>query len=159
MLEIAPGPARVTVDVADALPAPPVLMDASAQMLAEARNRMRANHRRDPRLVQGDAFRLPFASGFDLVYSFRLIRHFGDLFQVEAEWRWSGEHYARTARAWLANYDANAVEIAVILRKAYGPDALLWGRRWRLFFLATEGLFGHAGGAEWGVSHSRLAGA
>jgi cyclopropane-fatty-acyl-phospholipid synthase len=32
----------------------------------------------------------------------------------------------------------------------------LWQRRWRLFFLATMGLFGDAGGEEWGVSHYRL---
>jgi cyclopropane-fatty-acyl-phospholipid synthase len=85
-----------------------------------------------------------------------LIRHFPDAFQVEADWRWNGEHYARTARDWLANYDANATEISGILREVYGKDAVLWGRRWRLFFLATEGLFGHAGGEEWAVSHYRL---
>jgi cyclopropane-fatty-acyl-phospholipid synthase len=84
-----------------------------------------------------------------------LIRHF-DAFQVEEEWRWNGEHYAKTARDWLENYDAAAPEIAGILRQVYGKDAVLWGRRWRLFFLATEGLFGHAGGAEWAVSHYRL---
>jgi cyclopropane-fatty-acyl-phospholipid synthase len=85
-----------------------------------------------------------------------LIRRFDDLFQVEAEWRWSGEHYAQTARDWLANYDAHAGEIGEILREVYGEDATLWSRRWRLFFLATEGLFGHAGGSEWGVSHYRM---
>lgn len=81
---------------------------------------------------------------------------FTDLFTVEESWRWSGSHYARTARDWLANYDARAGEIAPILRRVYGDDAAMWTRRWRLFFLATEGLFGHAGGAEWGVSHYRL---
>lgn len=88
-----------------------------------------------------------------------LIRQFEDLFEVEAEWRWNGEHYARTARAWLANYDACQDEIGKILRDVYGRDAALWNRRWRLFFLATERLFGHAGGEEWGVSHYRLAAA
>jgi cyclopropane-fatty-acyl-phospholipid synthase len=29
-------------------------------------------------------------------------------------------------------------------------------RRWRWFFLATAGLFGHAAGTEWGVSHYLL---
>ena len=29
-------------------------------------------------------------------------------------------------------------------------------RRWRLFFLATSGLFGYADGREWGVSHYRM---
>ena len=43
-----------------------------------------------------------------------------------------------------------------VLREVYGAEAPLWKRRWRLFFLATAGLFGHAGGEEWGVSHYRL---
>ena len=82
-----------------------------------------------------------------------LARQFPDLFEVVADWRWSGEHYARTAEAWLVNYDRNAETIRPILAQVYGDQALLWGRRWRLFFLATSGLFGHRGGTEWGVSH------
>lgn len=85
-----------------------------------------------------------------------LIRQFGDLFSVEQEWQWSGEHYERTALDWLANFDAHAPAIEPILADVYGRDAALWRRRWRLFFLATAGLFGHAGGSEWGVSHYRL---
>ena len=86
-----------------------------------------------------------------------LIAQFPDLFTVEAQWRWSGEHYARTARDWLARFDANRAEIDALLADVYGADARPWARRWRLFYLATEGLFGHAGGSEWGVSHYRLA--
>jgi cyclopropane-fatty-acyl-phospholipid synthase len=82
---------------------------------------------------------------------------FPDLFQVEADWRWSGAHYARTAHDWLANYDRNGAAIRPILAQTYGDDAILWGRRWRLFFLATAGLFGHRGGSEWGVSHYLMA--
>jgi cyclopropane-fatty-acyl-phospholipid synthase len=85
-----------------------------------------------------------------------LIRAFPDLFDLEADWRWSGEHYARTAEQWLANYDRHAGEIGRVLREVYGADAKLWSRRWRLFFLATAGLFGHSGGKPWGVSHYRL---
>ena len=85
-----------------------------------------------------------------------LIRTFGDLFEVEEEWRWSGVHYQRTARDWLANFDARQEEIDAVLRETYGADAALWRKRWRLFFLATEGLFGDSDGAEWGVSHYRL---
>ncbi len=85
-----------------------------------------------------------------------LIRQFSHLFAVEDEWRWSGRHYARTADAWLANYDARAAEILPILLAVYGDQAGLWRRRWRLFFLATAGLFGHAGGEAWGISHYRL---
>jgi cyclopropane-fatty-acyl-phospholipid synthase len=85
-----------------------------------------------------------------------LIAQFPDLFEVEADWRWSGDHYRRTAEDWLANYDRNARELGVVLREVYGDQAVLWKRRWRLFFLATAGLFGHRGGGEWGVSHYRL---
>ncbi len=88
--------------------------------------------------------------------SHSLIREFPDLFEVTHEWRWSGWHYAETARQWLENYDANSDEIRSILRNVYGDQAGVWQRRWRLFFLATMGLFGHAGGKEWGVSHYRL---
>jgi cyclopropane-fatty-acyl-phospholipid synthase len=91
-----------------------------------------------------------------LMPSHGLIGQFADLFALEQDWRWSGEHYARTAEDWLVNYDRHAEEIGAVLREVYGPDARLWSRRWRLFFLATAGLFGHAGGREWGVSHYRL---
>jgi len=85
-----------------------------------------------------------------------LIRQFSDMFALEQEWRWNGGHYARTAEAWLANYDRNAAAILPILREVYGDQAPVWRRRWRLFFLATAGLFGHAGGEAWGISHYRL---
>lgn len=75
VLEIAPGPARLTVDVAPWLQSPPVLLDASAQMLDQAKRRLAAIDR-EATIMQGDAFDLPFASKFDLVYTFRLIRHF-----------------------------------------------------------------------------------
>jgi cyclopropane-fatty-acyl-phospholipid synthase len=92
-----------------------------------------------------------------LMPSHGLMQHFGTLFSVEAEWRWSGEHYRRTARDWLANYDRNEAAITGLLAGVYGDDASLWHRRWRLFFLATAGLFGYGGGGEWGVSHYLMA--
>ena len=88
--------------------------------------------------------------------SHRLIRQFPDLFDLVEEWRWNGRHYARTAMAWLENFDRNRAEIDRILQNVYGADAALWRRRWRLFFLATAGLFGHLQGEPWGVSHYRL---
>ena len=88
--------------------------------------------------------------------SHRLVHCFPHLFAVEQDWRWDGRHYQRTADAWLANYDRNADAIETILRDVYGSDAPLWKRRWRLFFLAVSGLFGHADGSAWGVSHYRL---
>ncbi len=86
----------------------------------------------------------------------KLIWHFPKHFEVEEQWRWSGTHYARTARDWLANFDHNIADIRYILSAVYGADARLWERRWRLFYLATAGLFGHRGGTVWGVSHYRL---
>jgi ubiquinone/menaquinone biosynthesis C-methylase UbiE len=73
VLEIAPGPARLTASLAPHISGSLTLVDASAQMLAEARRRLpdgRAS------CVHGDAFRLPFSTAFDLVYTFRLLRHF-----------------------------------------------------------------------------------
>jgi cyclopropane-fatty-acyl-phospholipid synthase len=85
-----------------------------------------------------------------------LIRHFPTLFEVDEEWRWNGENYARTAFDWLDRFDRNIKEIRKILTRTYGDDARLWERRWRLFFLATAGLFGFDGGKPWEVSHYRL---
>jgi cyclopropane-fatty-acyl-phospholipid synthase len=85
-----------------------------------------------------------------------LIRHVAEVFEIEADWRWSGTNYARTAHDWLANFDRNESAVLDVLRGVYGSQASLWKRRWRLFFLATAGLFGHAAGSEWGVSHYRL---
>ena len=88
--------------------------------------------------------------------SHNLIRNFSDLYSVEEDWRWSGSHYERTALQWLENFDANQDVIWPALVETYGRDAKVWKRRWRLFFLATAGLFGDRGGAEWGVSHYLL---
>ncbi|MBA2932881.1 class I SAM-dependent methyltransferase [Sphingomonas sp. CGMCC 1.13654] len=85
-----------------------------------------------------------------------LIGHFPECFEIEEQWRWNGGHYQRTAEQWLARFDANRTEVDAVLREVYGDQAKLWRRRWRLFYLATAGLFGHAGGEEWGVSHYRL---
>jgi cyclopropane-fatty-acyl-phospholipid synthase len=91
-----------------------------------------------------------------LMPSHRLMHQFGGLFEVAADWRWNGRHYERTALDWLANFDAQPAEVGAILRSVYGAATPLWSKRWRLFFLATAGLFGHAGGEEWGVSHYLL---
>lgn len=85
-----------------------------------------------------------------------LINQFSELFTLETTWRWSGLHYQRTAEDWLANFDRNSDQIMAIFRSCYGAEAVIWHRRWRLFFLATAGLFGYAGGTEWGVNHYLL---
>jgi cyclopropane-fatty-acyl-phospholipid synthase len=97
-----------------------------------------------------------FFAGGGVMPSHHLIRQYADLFEVEKEWRWSGVHYQRTAREWLANFDRHREAVEAVLRSGYGDDLNLWMRRWRWSFLATAGLFGHAGGSEWGISHYRM---
>jgi cyclopropane-fatty-acyl-phospholipid synthase len=89
--------------------------------------------------------------------AFDLPHRFPDLFSVEQQWRWSGTHYQRTAMDWLANFDDRIDEVRRILQSVYGAEARLWERRWRLFFLATAGLFGHDDGEVWGVGHYLMA--
>ncbi|MFN3858366.1 MAG: SAM-dependent methyltransferase [Caulobacter sp.] len=95
-----------------------------------------------------------FTGGF--MPSHDLIQDFGELFTLEKDWRWNGRHYERTALDWLSNMDREDLAVRRIMRDVYGEEAGVWRRRWRLFFLATAGLFGHRGGEEWGVSHYLL---
>jgi ubiquinone/menaquinone biosynthesis C-methylase UbiE len=69
-LEIAPGPGRLTREIA---PTGKLLcLEFNEGMIAEGR---RASGGRAS-WVRGNAFQLPFAQQFDLVYSFRFVRHF-----------------------------------------------------------------------------------
>lgn len=61
-----------------------------------------------------------------------------------------------TALDWLGSFDCHRDEIGTIRRDVYGNDPSQWMRRWREFFLAASGLFGYAGGSDWGVSHYRM---
>jgi cyclopropane-fatty-acyl-phospholipid synthase len=76
--------------------------------------------------------------------------------RVEADWWIDGTHYRRTAAAWRENMESRRDEAMRVLRRHYGAGASVWYRRWRLFFLACEELFGYDGGREWGVGHYRL---
>jgi cyclopropane-fatty-acyl-phospholipid synthase len=62
-----------------------------------------------------------------LMPSADLLHQFRDDLVIEADWRVDGEHYRRTAEAWLRNLDARRAE--------------LWG---------------HGGNQEWLVAHYRL---
>ncbi len=89
-----------------------------------------------------------------------LIRQFPDLVAVEAEWRWSGDHYRRTALHWLSS-----TTTATPRRSPRSPAGRLLAPiglssgagRWRLFFLATAEASSETRAARvWGVSHYRL---
>ncbi len=70
------------------------------------------------------------------------------------QWKWDGQHYAKTCRAWLQNQDAAYGRLKQILTDCYGvSNATRWHHRWRLFFMACEELFAFDDGHEWFVSH------
>jgi ubiquinone/menaquinone biosynthesis C-methylase UbiE len=75
VLELAPGPARLSRDVSGFLRG--YLCEFNDSMLQVARRRLRDAAARW-HLVRGDAFHLPFqdSASLDLVYTFRFIRHF-----------------------------------------------------------------------------------
>jgi len=78
-------------------------------------------------------------------------------FDIAGEWQVGGEHYARTAEAWLANLDRNATALTGLFERDLGePAAARQIQRWRLFFLACAELFGFEGGREWLVQHALL---
>ncbi|MCC7087155.1 MAG: class I SAM-dependent methyltransferase [Pirellulales bacterium] len=75
ILEIAPGPARLTVYIPDVPKA--VAIEQSPAMLAAAQKRLSEFGKSHWTLVEGDAFDMPFAEAeFDVVLAFKLLRHF-----------------------------------------------------------------------------------
>lgn len=70
VLEIAPGPGRITREIRPA--GELVCLEFNEGMIAEGRRACQNG----ARFVQGNAFELPFEHEFDLIYSFRFIRHF-----------------------------------------------------------------------------------
>ena len=86
-----------------------------------------------------------------------LLTQFPEILRVTRHDVWNGQHYQRTAEAWLQNMRINRAAILPILQEVYGRrDAKRWYHRWRMFFLAVSELFGFNGGGEWFVSHYLL---
>ena len=66
---------------------------------------------------------------------------FQDHLKLRSRWRWSGAHYARTCRAWLANMGESQDQAWPVLEDFYGGNATeTWWMRWRMFFKACEEL-------------------
>jgi cyclopropane-fatty-acyl-phospholipid synthase len=94
-----------------------------------------------------------FFSG-GMMPSVSLPLHFQDHLRLRQQWHWSGEHYEKTANAWLDNVDRNRAEVWQIMEETYGPGTgKLWMQRWRVFFMACAELWGSRAGQEWFVSH------
>lgn len=82
------------------------------------------------------------------------LLHFQQQLQIEQQWLVNGQHYQRTAEAWLDNSDQHQHEIIELFEQVYGAgQGKIWWQRWRLFFMACAELFGYRDGTEWLVGH------
>jgi len=85
------------------------------------------------------------------------LLHFQDDLSIEQRWLLSGEHYEKTANAWLQNHDRNRDAVMATLEQAYGrQEAKVWNQRWRMFWMACAELFGYDAGRQWMVAHYRF---
>jgi ubiquinone/menaquinone biosynthesis C-methylase UbiE len=77
ILDLACGPARLTIDIDETLFKKGVAFDNAQNMLDYAKARLKSKGKlKKWKLVQGDAFKLDVKEKFDLVYTFRFFRHF-----------------------------------------------------------------------------------
>ena len=85
------------------------------------------------------------------------LLQFQDHLTIERQWDFSGDHYRKTAEAWLSNLDEFRQPIEQLFDTVYGRgEGKLWAQRWRMFFMACAELFGYEDGEQWMVAHYRF---
>lgn len=81
------------------------------------------------------------------------LLNFQDHLAIRRRWLLSGQHYEKTANAWLHQLDQNSEALRPAFVQTYGDDADLWFQRWRMFYMACAELFGYDQGRQWLVGH------
>jgi cyclopropane-fatty-acyl-phospholipid synthase len=83
-----------------------------------------------------------------------LLLYFQDDLRLRQHWQIGGQHYQKTAEAWLTNMDVHRAAIMPIFERCYGArQATKWWHYWRVFFMACAEMWGYREGREWLVSH------
>jgi cyclopropane-fatty-acyl-phospholipid synthase len=85
-----------------------------------------------------------------------LLLYFQRDMLIEEHWRVRGDHYSKTAEAWLDNLDANRAAVEQALQQTHGDEADSMTNAWRVFLMACAELWGYRDGQEWFVSHYRF---
>ena len=133
VLEVAPGPARVSAEVRGFRRG--VMVDTSGKMLNVASRRLEdAGVGELWELKQGDVFRLDLGRTFDLIFSFRLIRHFESADRSRI--------YQRLRRhlddGGLLMFDAVNYDVSFPLRKASPDDFEVYDELYKKADLVSE---------------------
>ena len=85
-----------------------------------------------------------------------LFGSFNEHLSIDREWVINGNHYAKTCRAWLDQFDQVRSSLRHTLKSEIPIPFAQFVLEWRLFFMACEELFAYNKGKEWHVYHYRL---